>query len=319
MLFACTKCNSRHPFEELSQSHQLCKECKSSIQIEKCRYCRTEFQIENNTGKSNPICKKCENLQEQHGKPGPCAYCNIIAAFIGTKCQRCNNSEKKYGPPMSCDNCKQKCAFDRNDPESKKKVDGKLLCWACTMTYKRSLAKARHKEAIRTSKSGNRHRINTDSDTKIFSSSSSSSRHYGSSSSNSSSQRHQTNTNLPSNSNGTSTSNFPRPSSHRHSHNQSTSHSSSNHRDSSSSSGVSASKKSRTDHSSSSNGHLSSSMSSLSDATRFIESNNSEHDAVVSQLKDQLTALNRKLQVKEKELLLKDQQVRLAMKLTLCT
>ena len=24
-LFACTKCNSRHPFEELSQGQQLCK------------------------------------------------------------------------------------------------------------------------------------------------------------------------------------------------------------------------------------------------------------------------------------------------------
>ena len=24
-LFACTKCNSRHPFDELSQGQQLCK------------------------------------------------------------------------------------------------------------------------------------------------------------------------------------------------------------------------------------------------------------------------------------------------------
>lgn len=24
-LFACTRCNSRHPFEELSQGQQLCK------------------------------------------------------------------------------------------------------------------------------------------------------------------------------------------------------------------------------------------------------------------------------------------------------
>ncbi|TUR04352.1 Protein FAM76B [Bagarius yarrelli] len=38
-------------------------------------------------------------------------YCNIIAAFIGTKCQRCTNSEKKYGPPQTCEQCKQQCAF----------------------------------------------------------------------------------------------------------------------------------------------------------------------------------------------------------------
>jgi hypothetical protein len=70
-------------------------------------------------------------------KPKPCQYCNIIAAFIGNKCQRCTNSEKKYGPPYSCEQCKQQCAFDRKD--DRKKVDGKLLCWLCTLSYKRVL------------------------------------------------------------------------------------------------------------------------------------------------------------------------------------
>ncbi|OXB58958.1 hypothetical protein ASZ78_004362 [Callipepla squamata] len=76
-LYACTKCNQRYPFEELSQGQQLCK-------------------------------------------PKPCQYCNIIAAFIGTKCQRCTNSEKKYGPPQTCEQCKQQCAFDRKEEGRRK-------------------------------------------------------------------------------------------------------------------------------------------------------------------------------------------------------
>lgn len=54
-------------------------------------------------------------------QPKPCQYCNIIAAFIGTKCQRCTNSEKKYGPPQTCEQCKQQCAFDRKE-EGRRKV-----------------------------------------------------------------------------------------------------------------------------------------------------------------------------------------------------
>lgn len=98
-------------------------------------------------------------MVKQHGKPSACEYCNVIAAFIGNKCQRCTNSERKYGPPLSCDQCKQKCAFDRKDID-KKKVDGKLLCWLCTLSYKRALAKtkvtdpARHSHIKLGSRSG---------------------------------------------------------------------------------------------------------------------------------------------------------------------
>lgn len=66
------------------------------------------------------ICKKCESMVKQYGKPSACEYCNVIAAFIGNRCQRCTNSERKYGPPLSCDQCKQKCAFDRKDIDKKK-------------------------------------------------------------------------------------------------------------------------------------------------------------------------------------------------------
>lgn len=314
-LFACTKCNSRHPFEDLSQGHQLCRDCKGNYQVVKCNYCRSEFQQENGNSKSTSICKKCEQLQEQHGKPGPCAYCNIIAAFIGTKCQRCSNSEKKYGPPMSCEHCKQKCAFDRKDPASKKKVDGKLLCWLCTMAYKRTLAKAKQKDAILKSASvgsGSHHRMSSSGGTEGSSAtaatsknytSSSSSRHHGSS--NGSGQRHSTGSTSNAKTGGSNASTFQRPSSHLHSQQNSSSTSNLNQRESSASN-----KKPRLDLSKTSNGSLSSSMSSLSD-TRFIDPSGGELANAVTQLKDQIALLNKRLQMKEKELLSKDQQVRL--------
>jgi len=143
-LFACSRCFSRHPFEELSQGQQLCKECRGAFPIVKCTYCRSEFQQESK-GNTCTICKKCELNVKQYGKPSACEYCNIIAGFIGNKCQRCTNSEKKYGPPGTCEQCKQKCAFDRKD-EDKKKVDGKMLCWLCTLSYRRALAKTKHSE-----------------------------------------------------------------------------------------------------------------------------------------------------------------------------
>ncbi|KAL1455685.1 hypothetical protein WDU94_009763 [Cyamophila willieti] len=146
MLFACSKCFSRHPFEELSAGQQLCKECRGHYPVVKCTYCRSEFQqtVKNST---STICKKCEQNVKQYGRPSACEYCNIIAAFIGNKCQRCSNCEQKYGPPVNCEQCKQKCAFDRKDDD--KKIDGKLLCWLCTLSFKRALAKSKQSESER--------------------------------------------------------------------------------------------------------------------------------------------------------------------------
>uniref|UniRef100_A0A6G1SA30 Protein FAM76B n=1 Tax=Aceria tosichella TaxID=561515 RepID=A0A6G1SA30_9ACAR len=305
-LFACTKCNSRHPFDELSQGHQLCKECRGSFQVMKCNYCRTEFHRETNSStngtKSSSICVKCKQLEEQHGKPGPCAYCNIIAAFIGTKCQRCTNSEKKYGAPMACEHCKQKCAFDRQDPAGKKKVDGKLLCWLCTMAYKRTLARARQKEAARLSSSSH-HNKSSSSDAKSSSHSSSRHQHHHHSSSSTSHLHGSSSSN-----NATAGSSFLSHSKHS----SSSSHmdnggSSSKRRDSLSSS----QKKQRTDTSNPSGLHSASNpmMSSLMDG-RFVDPNSTNDlSAVVTQLKDQVTTLNKRLQLKEKELLSKDQQI----------
>jgi hypothetical protein len=145
-LFACSRCFSRHPFEDLSAGQQLCKECRGAFPVVKCTYCRSEFQ-QTSKGSTSTICKKCEQNVKSYGKPTACEYCNIIAAFIGNKCQRCTNSEIKYGPPVNCEQCKQKCAFDRHDDD--KKVDGKLLCWLCTLSFKRALAKTKQGDAER--------------------------------------------------------------------------------------------------------------------------------------------------------------------------
>ncbi|XP_072391410.1 protein FAM76A [Diabrotica undecimpunctata] len=146
VLFACSRCFARHPFEDLSPGQQLCKECRGAFPVVKCTYCRSEFQ-QTSKGNTSTICKKCEQNVKSYGKPTACEYCNIIAAFIGNKCQRCTNSEIKYGPPVNCEQCKQKCAFDRHDDD--KKVDGKLLCWLCTLSYKRALAKTKQGDAER--------------------------------------------------------------------------------------------------------------------------------------------------------------------------
>lgn len=140
-LFACTKCHRRYPFEDLSHGEQLCKDCRSNFPVVKCTYCRAEFQL-NSKGSTSTICSKCADNVKAYGKPTACEYCSILAAFIGKRCQRCVNSEKKWGPPLTCEQCKLKCAFNRHD-ESKRKVDGKNLCWLCTQAYKRVLAKTR--------------------------------------------------------------------------------------------------------------------------------------------------------------------------------
>uniref|UniRef100_A0A8C0CTL0 Protein FAM76A n=1 Tax=Balaenoptera musculus TaxID=9771 RepID=A0A8C0CTL0_BALMU len=119
-------------------SNQLCKECRIVHPVVKCTYCRTEYQQES---KTNTVCKKCAQNVQLYGMPKPHQHCNVTAAFTGNKCQRCTNSEKKCGPPCSCEQCKQQCAFDRKD--DRKKVDGKLLCWLCTLPYKRVLQKTK--------------------------------------------------------------------------------------------------------------------------------------------------------------------------------
>ncbi|KAH8259460.1 hypothetical protein KR026_004797 [Drosophila bipectinata] len=147
VLFACSKCFSRHPYEELSSGQQLCKGCRGSTSVVKCTYCRSEFQP---ATKSQSACKKCEHYLGKYGKPTPCECCKIVAAFGSSKCMRCASYEAKYGPPVQCDECKLRSAFDRRDEN--KKVNGKLLCWLCTCAYKRALLKAQQEGRIPMSK-----------------------------------------------------------------------------------------------------------------------------------------------------------------------
>lgn len=313
-LMACTKCNTRHPFEDLSQSQQLCRNCLSSYHVIRCKYCRIEFHREitssssNSNGGSNKhtssICTKCRSLADQNGKPRSCAYCQLEAAFIGSKCQRCSYSEKKYGAPKSCENCKQKSAFVREDPESKKKVDGKLLCWLCTMAYKRTLTRAKQKEAAKlVSKSSGQHRSSTTEDNQ-----SSTRRHHHSTSS----RHHNSSSNPTEDINGSSTSKSHQRSSlssHNHRH-HSSSHGSGD-KDRHESSLASSNKKQRLD------GSNPMQLSSASTSTnnfltdnRFIEPGSSrDMTTVVEQLKEKVADLNRKIQVKDQDLMTKNQQI----------
>jgi len=143
-LFACSKCFSRHPFDELSQGKQLCKKCRGDFPVVKCTYCRSEFQQESKS-KTSSICKRCEQNVKQYGKPSSCQFCQLPAAFLGGKCQRCSTYYKRYGPPKTCEQCKQKSAFDKGG-------EGKLMCWACSCSYKRALAKTRQSDPARNSR-----------------------------------------------------------------------------------------------------------------------------------------------------------------------
>merc|ERR1712106_747375 len=65
-LYACSRCFTRHPFEELSQGQQLCKKCRGDFPVVKCTYCRAEFQQESKS-KTSSICKRCEQNVAQYG------------------------------------------------------------------------------------------------------------------------------------------------------------------------------------------------------------------------------------------------------------
>lgn len=327
LLFACTKCNSRHRFEELSKRHQLCRTCKSTFSIISCDFCRTEFKQEAGA-KPASICKKCEQLQEQYGKPDICSCCNVKAAFIGNKCQRCNNSEKKYGPPMNCENCHQKCAFDRPDPEGKAKVDGKMLCWLCTIAFKRSLAKSKHKQDLRLMKSSasSSSRLKRNSpiktglgDTKDAAGNYKSSGHHTHHQHQHQHQHHHRRHKSP-NSAGHKTNVSNSGDNHIRSSNSNNRrphhHSSSHHRETSNLTATELSvqstlKRPRIDQRSNltSNGHLGSTNVSSLTESRFMDPNGTDMTAVITQLKDQIAVLNRRLNLKEKDILSKDQQV----------
>ncbi|KAH3736049.1 protein FAM76B-like [Dreissena polymorpha] len=143
-LFACTKCHDRHPFDALSSSEQLCKKCRNVQPVVKCSLCRSEF-TPGEKGSTSSSCRHCNYNLKVYGEPSVCRYCNLTAAFVDNKCQRCTAYEKKFGNPAPCEQCKMKAAFDRTD-KAKSKVHGRVLCWLCTLAYKRVLQKAKQKQ-----------------------------------------------------------------------------------------------------------------------------------------------------------------------------
>jgi len=145
-LFACTKCHSRHPFDELSKEEHLCKACRKKYPLVPCVYCRLEYHILTKVN-GEKVCSKCSHYLSLHGKPSNCKYCQIKAAFDKSCCARCSSSEKRYGAPVSCNRCKLRCAFNKSK-ESQIKVGGQILCLQCTLEYKR----IRHKQQKQTEK-----------------------------------------------------------------------------------------------------------------------------------------------------------------------
>lgn len=91
------------------------------------------------SSKSSNACPKCLSNLKMFGKPSACSLCSINAAFKADKCCRCAASERQYGSAIKCEICQQMCAFNREDH----RVDGKLHCWLCKLSYKRALAKAK--------------------------------------------------------------------------------------------------------------------------------------------------------------------------------
>lgn len=135
MLFACTKCHSRHPFEELSKEEQLCRTCRKKNPLTPCQYCQMEYHIMKKIDGS-PVCTKCAQNISSYGVPKACKYCRILAAFKTSYCACCISSRKKYGEPVSCQQCKRKCAFNKSG-DARDKVGGQVLCLKCTMAYKK--------------------------------------------------------------------------------------------------------------------------------------------------------------------------------------
>jgi len=135
MLFACTKCHSRHPFEDLSKEEQLCKSCRRKYPLTPCQYCQMEYHIMKKVDGS-PVCTKCTQNISSYGMPKACKYCQILAAFKTSYCARCISSRKKYGEPVPCQQCKKKCAFNKSG-DSRAKVGGQILCLKCTLGYKK--------------------------------------------------------------------------------------------------------------------------------------------------------------------------------------
>ncbi|KAH7648711.1 hypothetical protein FG379_002181 [Cryptosporidium bovis] len=140
-------CN--HCYKNLSSSggHGSSRSSKKE-----CIYCKIEFlqhRILKKAAKvfGKVICMECcRNLCKYNTDPIRCHFCDCWSAWSSNfLCDRCTSSRETYGEPLPCDMCRKVCAFDRGE-DSKKKVDGRLFCFLCTIKYK----KLRYEEVKKT-------------------------------------------------------------------------------------------------------------------------------------------------------------------------
>ncbi|KAH8740269.1 hypothetical protein FG386_001544 [Cryptosporidium ryanae] len=117
-----------------------------------CVYCKIEFLQYRILKKATKVFGKvmciecCRNYCKYNTDPIRCHFCDCWSAWSSNfLCDRCTSSRETYGEPLPCDMCRRTCAFDKGE-ESKKKVDGRLFCFHCTIKYK----KLRYEEVKKT-------------------------------------------------------------------------------------------------------------------------------------------------------------------------
>ncbi|KAF7457524.1 Protein FAM76B [Cryptosporidium felis] len=154
LCYECQKCKWRDKITP------LCKDCYRSLSDssgktgfkKECTYCRVEFLQHRILRKAVKVFNKeicmdcCKNICKYNIAPVRCHFCDCWSAWTShLLCDRCNASREQFGEPLPCDMCRKTCAFDRGE-EAKKKLDGRLLCFLCTIKYK----KLKYEEAKRT-------------------------------------------------------------------------------------------------------------------------------------------------------------------------
>ncbi|OII73472.1 hypothetical protein cand_003070 [Cryptosporidium andersoni] len=138
----------------------LCKECYRNLVKtsgdtsgkKECVHCKVEFLQHRILRKAYHVFKKvvcmdcCKNLCTYNTDPVRCHFCDCWSVWNSRSlCDRCTTNRESYGEPLPCDMCRRSCAFDRG-ADIRQKVDGRLLCFLCTMKYK----KLKHQEEKKT-------------------------------------------------------------------------------------------------------------------------------------------------------------------------
>jgi len=93
-----------------------------------------------------PVCIECFEHLLRWKKAARCEYCLKWSAWNGKSlCPRCDYYKKKFGNPLSCEMCGCVAAFNKG-PQKRAKLDEHLLCFTCTLVYKREKNNKRDEE-----------------------------------------------------------------------------------------------------------------------------------------------------------------------------